>query len=416
MAGCCLAIVAPGRREIVFQGEDAPGSGRSVTDRTWFQAASSGKHLMACVILELATRGALSLSAPIGEYLGDLPSTWADRSLRSLLNHTSGLPEYLDYSDDELPPNTRAQFMKRAGELPPIAPEGACWSYSNSNYILLGFVAAQVGGQPAGVLIGDLLHRVGVTGARVATPDWARAANAAAWPAETRDHESLAREVIGDGDVAFTAQGAADWLERLLACEAVPGSTGAELFEPAQAQDRAVPYGAGWFLETLDGAPLAHHGGHYDGWTAMVYLNQARRSGVFALSNHAPGTTRHIRWLALAALEAFDPGATPLIQAAIEDERPDLTATARAQLLRDDRSAEREWFAPEFQIAIDRAGPVRGPVNFWAGEPPDAFELVQDHHADGSRMRRYRMTYPGRREFLNVGTTPDDRIHWAWPL
>lgn len=413
--GLCVALARPDGEAIFLHGEDERGSGRPVDRRTWFQAASTGKHVTACVILELAAAGRIDLDAPIGGWLEGLPPAWKGRSIGSLLHHTSGLPEYLLYTDDEIPPTSPAAFFALCGKLEPVAPEGAAWAYSNTNYILLGLLAQAVTGQTCGRLCDDLFARLGIAGAKAASPDWARAANAGRVDPLAADADSIGRAIFGDGDIAFTAEGALAWLRALLSGR-TPGAAGTGgLFAPAQVRDGSVPYGCGWFLERLRGAPLAHHAGHYDGWTAMALLNLARGSGVFALCNLAPGSTRAIRSIALRALENFDPGATPLALSPVRDDRPDLTANALRELVRESGEADPAGLAPQLALALGRNG-NRGMLNLWCGERPAGFAPVEDDGASPRRTRRYRLSYAGRVEHLCVETDAEDRIAWAWPL
>ena len=90
--GLCVALYANGRQEQILFGEDAQGSELPVTSKTWFQAASTGKHVTAAVILDLERAGLLSLDHPLGRYLPDAPQPWHSRTISALLNHTSGLP------------------------------------------------------------------------------------------------------------------------------------------------------------------------------------------------------------------------------------------------------------------------------------------------------------------------------------
>ncbi len=413
--GLCVALVAPGRTATLLHGEDWGGSGRAVGRDSWFQAASAGKHVTACAILELAAQGRIDLAAPIGHYLTELPRSWAKRSVGSLLHHSSGLPDYLADGGDEPVPVTRAGFVQRYASLEPIADERAAWSYSNTNYILLGFLAAEVAGRPCGVVIQDMLARLGVSGATVASPDWVRHANATQAGCDARDEDSLAREVIGDGDLAFTGEGAAAWLRVLIEDGMLSASARVELFRPGSLAAGSAPYGCGLFLEPLHGATLAHHGGHFDGWTAMLLVDRDARSGVFALCNLAPGNTRAIRAIAQRALEEFAPGSTPLSLEPVPDRAPAFTATVRRQLLRAAWPPDRDCFAPALQTAIDRAG-ARGLPNLWAGEEPLGFALVGEQEGQGRVWRRYRLTYAARTEHLSIGMTADGRIDWAWPL
>lgn len=402
-----VALVSEDDQELLVNRSDGAAA---INDDMRFQAASSGKHVLACVILRFAQQRRLSLHDPIGRFLTDLPRSWSSRTIGSLLHHTSGLPDYLSAGETEPTPQDRASFMARAARLPPMADEGALWSYSNTNYILLGFLAAELDGRPAGRLMQDLLDRTG-GGGTVASPDWVRRANAERLGPKARDKASLSRAVIGDGDVAFTVGGAASWLRAML--QGPPG--GSDLFVSAALGDATAPYGCGLFVERSGDDAIVHHGGHYDGWTAMMLLNRTRRAGTFVFADVAPGNTRAVRAIAQRMLETYRPGSTPLALGAVADTFPEFTRIVREQLLRGGAPANPVRFARSMRLAIERAGP-RGVLDFWAGHEPQAFELVDEYNERGTLMRRYRLTYSERVEHVLVGMTADGLIDWAWPL
>jgi D-alanyl-D-alanine carboxypeptidase len=407
--GGIVALAATGRTETICFGTEGQ---RRVDAGTLFQAASTGKHLTACAVIELAQSGQIELGLPLGHYLPDAPPAWADRSILSLLLHTSGIPEYLAPIDGGDVPTTRAAFMQRYRDLVPLAAEGAVWGYSNTNYILLGFLIAALSGQSYAAYIESMLVRERVDGAQVASPDWVRAQNLAATGQRGKDWASREREVTGDGDIAFTVDGALGWLTALLS-----RPQGDPLFAPAAlGNGRLSPYACGWFVEHLASEPIAHHAGHFGGYTAMAFLNRGMHAGVLALCNHAPGNTRAIRALAQAALEDFAPGATPLGLRPVADNNSDLTEIARKQLIRSDGTIDREAFAPELRAAIDKGGPARGVVNLWTGVEPQSFDLVEEYRQGRDLFRRYRLRYADRIEHCLVGTGADGTIFWAWPL
>jgi D-alanyl-D-alanine carboxypeptidase len=415
--GLAIALVAPGREGLFTTGVEAAGSDRRVNDGTWFSVASLGKHVTACAVLELAQAGKLDLHSPIGRYLDDVPAAWAGRPVLSLLRHTSGLPEYLAYTEAETVPEQRAAFMRTYGAMATAFEPDQGWIYTNTNYILLGFLIAQVAGRSYTAAVQGLFDRAGVVGATVSSPAWTREANAQGLGVAGRDEASARREVIGDGDVSFTAQGALAWLQALLGGQLLSSDSLTTMFAPALLRtSRPSPYGCGWFVETLRGAPIGHHAGHYDGWTAMAVLSPAQGCGVVAMCNLAPGNTRAVRCLAQLTLEAWVPGSTALSLPVLDDDLPALTAMIRAQLFRNGTALDPSCFAEELLHVVAHGNAVRNVINLWTGVEPQAFDLVeQDIHAT-HRMRRYRIRYAERVEHVLVGITPEQRIHWAWPL
>jgi CubicO group peptidase (beta-lactamase class C family) len=415
--GLAISLVAPGRHRVFTTGVEAPGSERPVTANTWFSVASLGKHVTACAVLDLAQAGALDLEAPIGRYLTDLPAAWSQRPVLSLLRHTSGLPEYLAYTESETVPERRDAFMRTYGGMATAFEPDEGWIYTNTNYILLGFLIAQLAGRPYAAVVQSLFDRVGCVGATVASPQWTRDANAQGLGSTGRDEASARREVIGDGDISFTAQGALTWLQALLSHRLLSTASITTMFTPAPLRTaRPSPYGCGWFVDTLRGAPIGHHAGHYDGWTAMAVLSPTQDCGVVAMCNLAPRNTRAIRYLAQFALESFVPGSTPLSLHPITDDSPALTARIKAQLFRDGTALDENCFADELLHVVAHGSEVRNVINLWTGVEPLAFDLVEQQRHATHCLRRYRIRYPERVEHLLVGTTPQDKIYWAWPL
>jgi Beta-lactamase len=223
--------------------------------------------------------------------------------------------------------------------------------------------------------------------------------------------------VIGDGDISFTAQGALTWLQALLGYRLLSTASMATMLAPAPLRtSRPSPYGCGWFVDTLRGATIGHHAGHYDGWTAMAVLAPAQGCGVVAMCNLAPGNTRAVRYLAQLALESFSPGSTPLSLHPIPDDSPALTAMIKAQLFRNGTALDRDCFADELLHVVAHGSAVRNVINLWTGVEPLSFDLLEQQRLATHRLRRYRIGYAERVEHLLVGTTPQDKIYWAWPL
>ena len=416
--GLAIALAAPGRRALLLHGEAEAGSGRPVGEDTWFSVASLGKHVTAAAVLDLAQRGLVDPSASIDRYLRDLPPAWAGRSVSSLLRHTSGLPEYLAYTGNEVVPEERAAFMSTYGAMVPAFGDSEGWMYTNTNYILSGFLIAQLSGRSYGEAVEALFDRMDCAGASVSSPQWAREANRQMENRATRDHASGRREVIGDGDVSFTSAGALSWLEGLLDHRLLDAAHLDLMFSGAGLKTgRTSHYGCGWFLERLRGDVIAHHAGHFDGWTAMAILHPRQECGVIAMCNLAPGNTRAIRYLAQLALEGFAPGSTPLALSPREDDAPDLTAMIRSQLIRKPGEAlNPACFAEELLRVAEHGSAVRNVVNLYTGVEPLSFDLIETHREAAFDLRRYRMRHADRIDHVLVGLTPDGRIYWAWGL
>lgn len=121
-----------------------------------FRIASITKPFVAVVVLQLAQEGRLGLDDPLAAWLPGLVPNGEAISLRQLLNHTSGLYDYLDepFMDVVLADPQRVWTPEELvayslGHKPYFAPgTPGRWRYSNTNYVLLGLVAERAGGLP----------------------------------------------------------------------------------------------------------------------------------------------------------------------------------------------------------------------------------------------------------------------------
>jgi D-alanyl-D-alanine carboxypeptidase len=131
--------------------------GRARTPGAVFSLASLTKPLIAALTLRLVDEGRLSLDDTVGRWLGDAVMTRVRPvTIAQLLGHTSDLSEYLD--DPRLRPALRdprhawserelLRVVRRAEN-----PEGF-FSYSNSNYIVLGAILRRVSGGTVDALL-----------------------------------------------------------------------------------------------------------------------------------------------------------------------------------------------------------------------------------------------------------------------
>jgi D-alanyl-D-alanine carboxypeptidase len=122
-------------------------SGSVDPDVAW-NIGSATKTFVAVVVLQLASEGRLDLDAGIDAFLPDLP----DAELitpRQLLQHTSGLGEYLDQPavlDDLRRQWTPAELIAVAEDGGRVGRPGESFHYANTNYIVLGEIIEQVTG------------------------------------------------------------------------------------------------------------------------------------------------------------------------------------------------------------------------------------------------------------------------------
>ncbi|MGA5133647.1 serine hydrolase domain-containing protein [Streptomyces olivoreticuli] len=140
-------------------------TGRPVTPGMRQRVGSITKTFTAAAIMQQVEQGRIRLDAPIGDYLPLLVPGERGRKItvRMLLNHTSGIPDYVRYafpslqdmSPKSLDDNRFRQFrpaelIEMGVDAPPAGEPGATPGvYSNTNYLLLGQLLEQVTGTTA---------------------------------------------------------------------------------------------------------------------------------------------------------------------------------------------------------------------------------------------------------------------------
>jgi peptidoglycan/LPS O-acetylase OafA/YrhL/CubicO group peptidase (beta-lactamase class C family) len=129
---------------------------------THVRIASISKVFTAVVILQLVEEGKISLDTPVASWFPDLIPNGDKITVRNLLNHTSGLYDYLEdrnfvnraYKEIDRSWAPR-ELVEYATQFPAVFRPGAkgAWDYSSTNYVLLGMIAEQVTGATLGQLM-----------------------------------------------------------------------------------------------------------------------------------------------------------------------------------------------------------------------------------------------------------------------
>src|SRR4029077_9192455 len=132
-----------------------------IDGQTNFRLASFTKQFTAMAVMLLVHDGRLRYDQTLTEIFPDFPAYGKLITVRNLLNHTSGLPDYEDLMDvfekkngSSWTPDKQIQdaevleLLKKA-QSGKFAP-GTSWSYSNSGYVVLGLIIAKASGESYG--------------------------------------------------------------------------------------------------------------------------------------------------------------------------------------------------------------------------------------------------------------------------
>jgi D-alanyl-D-alanine carboxypeptidase len=115
------------------------------------EVGSISKTFVVFGAMLLAEEGKLDLDARISNYIGPVLPSWEAITVRHLLNHTSGLPEYPDDASRAIVEGKRivpeAEILTLYKQFPATRAAGASWSYSNVGMDILGIILSRVSGR-----------------------------------------------------------------------------------------------------------------------------------------------------------------------------------------------------------------------------------------------------------------------------
>jgi D-alanyl-D-alanine carboxypeptidase len=145
--GVIVVIQRGNDRRVIRAGVANLRTGARLRVDKHMRLASVAKAFSGATALSLVARGVLSLEDTVGKWRPDLPHEWANITLRQLLNHTSGIP---DFTDEEAfkkallasllvaPPPL--QLLSYIENPEPTFTPGTEYAYSNSDNIIVGLM------------------------------------------------------------------------------------------------------------------------------------------------------------------------------------------------------------------------------------------------------------------------------------
>ena len=256
----------------------------AVKPETVMQTGSVGKQFTATAVMMLVEEGKVGLDDKVTKYFAGTPQAWKDITVRNLLTHTSGIPEYTetknakakelfnmraDYTEDEL--------YQRMIQLPLDFEPGTKWQYSNSGYLLLGILIHKVTGEFYGDFLQERIFRpLGMSATRIIS-------EAGIVPNRSSGYELVKGEVKNQEWVSPTLNTTADgalytnvldlgkWDAALYTEKLIKRSSLEQMWTPVRLKDgKTYPYGFGWFLNEVNGRRLIEHDGAWQGFTMNI--------------------------------------------------------------------------------------------------------------------------------------------------
>lgn len=289
---------------------------------TVYQLASMTKQFTAAGIMLLVEDGRVGVDDKLSKYLEDAPKSWSSITIRHLLTMTSGIKDYNPEFGESKDIFTPEQIYRRIASLPLDFAPGEKWSYSNTNYVLLGLVIHKASGKTWDAFLQErIFSPLGMTA--TCRDDPSRIIKGRASLYERRDHQLVNCRYInatlfnnGDGGLLTTIQDMAKWDAALIPNKLLKQQSLEEIWTPVGFNGKTIyHYGFGWFLNEANGHRMVLHGGGRPGSSTQISRFIDDHLTVIILSNvsgiNCERIAHEIAQTYLPGLPPYDP--RPLI-------------------------------------------------------------------------------------------------------
>ena len=272
------------------------------TAQTKFRLASVTKQFTAMAILILQAQGKLDVQDPISKYLPDCPAAWQNITVHHLLTHTSGIPNFTnlpDYQTTKGLPATPLEIIARFKDKPLDFQAGEKWSYSNSGYVVLGFIIEKVSGKTYEAFLQKNIFvplRMADSGYDHNNTDLATGyVNQSNKPADFLDMSIP----YAAGGLYSSVEDLNRWQQALYTEQLISVELLDNMFTPfaPMPDSDGLGYGYGWVIGKEGGHPVVGHISGIEGFTtaitcypddkvAIIVLGNQENVGVYDISVH----------------------------------------------------------------------------------------------------------------------------------
>ena len=297
--GCALGIVRDGR--MLYR--NGYGSANldfrlPITPNSIFDIGSTSKQFSTMAILLLEQDGKLKIDDDVRKYVPELRDYGAVITIRHLLNHTSGLRDYLTladlalydeddfYTDDDV-----LAMIARQKELN-FAP-GTDYLYSNSGFFLLSTIVKRVSGKTLRAFAEErILKPLQMTNTHFHDDHTEivrnRATGYAPLPGNRFKVSMSTLDMVGDGGIYTSVNDLFKWDQNFYTHKVGGADLLARMQTPSKLNDgKELKYGLGLFVEPYRGLPTVSHGGSWAGFRAELLRFPSEKVSVICLCNLA---------------------------------------------------------------------------------------------------------------------------------
>ncbi len=282
---------------------------QKLNENSIFELASCSKQFTAMAIMMLKEKGKLNLEDPISKFIPEL-ANYKNITVRNLLNHTSGLPDYMELMDslyDKSKIATNKDIIVLFNQVKPkvLFDPNVKYEYSNTGYAFLASIIEKASGQTYGdFLKSHIFKPLKMTNSFVYTRRFApkkidNYAFGYIYSDSLKKYElpdSLTETsmviwldgIVGDGCVNSTVNDLLKWDRALYSNQLISNEGMNELFQVATLNDKSkTNYGFGWGIEeNPDFGKITSHSGGWPGYVTYIDRHISNDKTIIILQNH----------------------------------------------------------------------------------------------------------------------------------
>ena len=318
-----FAVLVKRDSKIVFENGYGVRDLRSkikIDARTNFRLASFTKQFTAMAIMLLVRDGKLRYDETLADIFPDFPGYGKRITIRNLLNHTGGLPDYEDLMDAA--EKTKGQIWSAEKQIQDaevlqllekesrgkFTPGTKC-QYSNSGYVVLGLIVAKVSGKSFGEFLNERIFAPLKMSSTLVFEKGKNEVSNRAFGYSKKENgfvetdQSSTSATQGDGGIYSNLEDLSKWDDALrdhtllsekdflpaITPAKLPPGAEEKLAEdvPASLRSQASAYGFGWFLNLQDPHPLMWHYGDTVGFKSAILRYTRDNVTVIVLCNRS---------------------------------------------------------------------------------------------------------------------------------
>ncbi len=266
-----------------------------ISTATNFRLASLTKAFTAVCILKLIEEGKLGFQDTLFDLIPGMPGYTKQMSIRMILGHTSGVPDY----DKDVPLDYPGQVHEdyvvlKTRQSEPLFAPGTRFQYSDTGYVLLAQIVERASGTTFPYFLSkNVFGPLGMSTSTIYTGEGSPITNRAYGYAKkdfgyALEDQNSTSATLGDGCIYSSIDDMLKWDDALRARGIIRRELLEEAFTSGCLSDGShTEYGFGWFITDFRGTRVLHHAGGTAGFQHKLIRVPEKQTTIVILTNRS---------------------------------------------------------------------------------------------------------------------------------